>query len=137
VIGIEIKKLTIRRASSVAKRVQLGFISDQVTPTLYNIYSPIRIHGIFFPASCSTLWSIGLISQFLDHFTDGRTAWTGDQLVARSLPKHRTTQTQNKRIHTPNIHALCGIGTHDPGFRASEDSAYLRPLGYRDWPYTA
>jgi hypothetical protein len=25
------------------------------------------------------LWNVGLISQFLDHFTDGRTPWTGDQ----------------------------------------------------------
>jgi hypothetical protein len=24
------------------------------------------------------LWSIGLISQFHDHFTEGRTPWTGD-----------------------------------------------------------
>jgi hypothetical protein len=75
---------------------------------------------------------MGLISQLHDHFTDGRTPWTGDHLVARPLPTHRTTQTQNKRIHTPNIHALCGIRTHDPGFRASEDSSCLRPLGYRD-----
>jgi hypothetical protein len=44
-------------------------------------------------------------------FTVGRTS---DQLVARPLPKHRTTQTQNKRIHTPNIHDLSGIRTHDP-----------------------
>jgi hypothetical protein len=36
--------------------------------------------------------------------------------------------------YTPNIHALCGIWTHDPGFRAREDSACLRPLGYRDRP---
>ncbi|PNF19818.1 hypothetical protein B7P43_G14295 [Cryptotermes secundus] len=56
-----------------------------------------------------TWTSIELISQFHDHFTDGRTPWTGDQLVARPLPKHRTTQTQNKRIHTPNIHVLFGI----------------------------
>jgi hypothetical protein len=55
------------------------------------------------------LWSIGLISQFFYHFTDGRTPWTGHQLVARPLPKHRITQTQNKHIHIPNIHALCGI----------------------------
>jgi hypothetical protein len=27
--------------------------------------------------------------------------------------------TQNKRIHTQNIYALCGIGNHDPGFRAN------------------
>jgi hypothetical protein len=58
--------------------------------------------------------------------------WASDQLVARPLPKHRTTQTQNKHIHTPNVHALCGIRTHDPGYRASEDSSCLRPLDYRD-----
>jgi hypothetical protein len=39
--------------------------------------------------------------QFHNHFyTDGRTPWTSDQLAARTLPKHTTTQTQNKRIHT-------------------------------------
>jgi hypothetical protein len=27
------------------------------------------------------------------------------------------------------------IRTHDPGFLASEDSTYLRPLGYRDRHY--
>jgi hypothetical protein len=31
--------------------------------------------------------------------------------------------------HTPSIHAFCGIRTHDPGFRTSEDSTYLRQLG--------
>jgi hypothetical protein len=62
--------------------------------------------------------------QFHDHFTDGRTPWASDQLVERSLPKYRTTQTQNKHIHTPNIHDLCGIRTHDPRFRASEDSIF-------------
>jgi hypothetical protein len=70
------------------------------------------------------LWGTGLISQFLDHFTVGRTPWTGDQLVAKPIHKHRTTQTQ-KNIHIPKIHALSGIRTHDPGFR---------PLGYRDRP---
>jgi hypothetical protein len=32
-------------------------------------------------------------------YTDGKTPWTGDQLVARPLPTHRTTQTQNKRTN--------------------------------------
>jgi hypothetical protein len=45
-----------------------------------------------------------------------------DQLVASPLPKHRTTQTQNKHMHIPNIHAVSGIRNHDPGFRVSEDS---------------
>jgi hypothetical protein len=37
-------------------------------------------------------------------------------------------------MHIPNIHALYRIRTHDPGFQANEDSACLRPIGYRDWP---
>jgi hypothetical protein len=57
-----------------------------------------------------------LLLQFHDHFTDRRAPWTNDQLVARPLPKHRTTQTQNKHIHTLNIHALSGIRTHDSNF---------------------
>jgi hypothetical protein len=65
-------------------------------------------------------------------FTDGRTPWTGDRPVARPLSKHRT-QTQNKRIHTPNIYPMSGIRTHDPSIRASEDSLRLRPRGYCDW----
>jgi hypothetical protein len=62
-----------------------------------------------------------------------------DQFIARPLPKHRTTQTQNKHINTPNSHALSGIRTHDPSFRASENSScLLRPLGYCEtmWSYT-
>jgi hypothetical protein len=39
---------------------------------------------------------------------------------------------QHKHIHTPNIHTLCWIRTHDPSLRASEDSSCLRPLGYCD-----
>jgi hypothetical protein len=32
-------------------------------------------------------------------YTDSRIPWTNDQPVARPLPTHRTTQTQNKRTH--------------------------------------
>jgi hypothetical protein len=38
--------------------------------------------------------------SFLILYTVGRTPWTGDQPVARPLPIHRTTQTQNKRTQT-------------------------------------
>jgi hypothetical protein len=69
---------------------------------------------------------------FMIIFTDDRIPWMGDQLAARPLPKHRTTQTQNKHIHTPNIHALCGIRIHDSSFRASEDNSCLRPRGHCD-----
>jgi hypothetical protein len=71
----------------------------------------VHIWSLFSPPSyCTTLrslplfWSIGLISQFLNHFTDGRTPWAGDQLVARPLPIHRTTQTQkNTRTHQTSM----------------------------------
>jgi hypothetical protein len=38
--------------------------------------------------------------EFLNLHTVGMTPWTGDQSVARPLPTHRTTQTQNKRTQT-------------------------------------
>jgi hypothetical protein len=69
---------------------------------------------------------------YFDHFTDGRTPWTSDRLVTRPLLTHRTTRRQHKHVHTPNTHALCAIRTRNPGFRASEGSTCLRPLGYRD-----
>jgi hypothetical protein len=40
------------------------------------------------------------IFRFLILYTVGRTPWTGDQPVARPLPTHGTTQTQNKHIQT-------------------------------------
>jgi hypothetical protein len=51
-----------------------------------------------------------------------------DQLVAKPPPKHSTTQIQNKRIQSLNIHVLSGIRTHDPSVQESES----RPSGYRD-----
>jgi hypothetical protein len=44
---------------------------------------------------------LGPWPRFKIIFTDGRTPWTSDQLVARPLPKHRI-QTQNKHTHTKN-----------------------------------
>jgi hypothetical protein len=39
--------------------------------------------------------------QFLILYTVGITPWTEDQPIARPLPTHRTTQTQNKHTQTP------------------------------------
>jgi hypothetical protein len=54
-------------------------------------------------------------------------------VISSSQGLYLYTNTE-KRTHTLtlNIHALSGIRTHDPGFRASEGSACLRTLGYRD-----
>jgi hypothetical protein len=46
------------------------------------------------------LLDVGRFFNFLTFYTVGMTPWTGDQPVARSLPTHRTAQTQNKCTHT-------------------------------------
>jgi hypothetical protein len=48
----------------------------------------------------SPLLDLGLFFSFLIVYTVGRTPWTSDQHVARPLPTHRITQTQNKRTQT-------------------------------------
>jgi hypothetical protein len=45
-------------------------------------------------------WTFTPFFSFLILHTIGRTPWTGDQPVARPLPTHGTTQTQNKRTQT-------------------------------------
>jgi hypothetical protein len=50
--------------------------------------------------SAVLLLDLGRFFSFLILYTDGRTPWTVDQPVARPLPTHRTTQTQNKRAQT-------------------------------------
>jgi hypothetical protein len=50
--------------------------------------------------SAVLLLNPGRLFSFFIFYTIGRTPWTGDQPVARPLPTHRTTQTQNKRTQT-------------------------------------
>jgi hypothetical protein len=45
--------------------------------------------------------SLSMALQFLNLYIVGRTPWTGDQSVARPLPTHGTTQTQNKLHRHP------------------------------------
>jgi hypothetical protein len=71
--------------------------------------TPARSRDILRTADSTNSMTVGELAPTLEHradfsvswsFTDGRTPWTGDQLVARPLPKHRTTQTQkNAHIH--------------------------------------
>jgi hypothetical protein len=57
------------------------------------------------------------------------------RVISSSQGLYLYTNTE-KHTQTLSIHALSGIGTHDPGFRASEDSACLSPLGYRTYTYS-
>jgi hypothetical protein len=62
--------------------------------------------------------------QFLDLYRVGRTPWTGDQPVARPLPTHRTTQTQNKGTQT----YMHRVG-FEPTIPVFERAKTARPLG--------
>jgi hypothetical protein len=64
---------------------------------------PIIING-----TAALFWGLGRVFSFLILHTVGRTPQKGDQPVARRLPIHRTTQTQNK--HTQASMSQ----THDP-----------------------
>jgi hypothetical protein len=57
--------------------------------------------------------------QFFDLYTVGRTPWTGDQPVARSLPTHRTTQTQKKK-HTQISMPRVGFEPTVPAFERAK-----------------
>jgi hypothetical protein len=48
----------------------------------------------------SPLLGLGCFISFLNYYTVVRTPWTGDQPIARPLPTHITTQTQNKCTQT-------------------------------------
>jgi hypothetical protein len=80
-------------------------------------YSASNFHPIV-----SGFTAIGRFFSFVTLYTVGRTSWTGDQPVARSVPTHRP--------HTI-IHDSSGIRNHDPSVQAAEDNSWLRPLDHR------
>jgi hypothetical protein len=83
--------------------------ADNFTCTFYFLFSmalqPLLGPGLSF-------------SSVIIPYTDGRIPWTSDKPVARPLPIHRTTQTQNKRIHRHTC--------------LEWDSNPLRPRDHRD-----
>jgi hypothetical protein len=95
---------------SVTKLIDSCFLSFVLNPpkhdsflTLLNLRNPFLLYP-----------TVSRLFFHFDHFTDGRTPWTSDQLVARPLSTHRTTQTQNKHIHIPKHQ--CVVWDSNPGF---------------------
>jgi hypothetical protein len=66
------------------------------------------------------LLGLGRFLRFLNLYTVGRTIWTGDQPVARPLPIHRTTQTQNKRTQYRHSIPLVGFEPTIPAFERAK-----------------
>jgi hypothetical protein len=68
---------------------------DVILSSILRCYSGITLEDLLLLQWLySPLLGPGLFFSFLIIFTDGRTPWTSDQLVARPLPKHRKTQTE-------------------------------------------
>jgi hypothetical protein len=101
---------------------KIGDGSKSHNEKLHNLY--ISINHSFINGSTALCWALPLLQFRILCYKDGRTPWTSDQPVARPLPKHRTTQTQNKRIHRhPCIE---WVWIHNPSVGANEDHALDR-----------
>jgi hypothetical protein len=93
---------------------------------------PVSIHSFIFlllPLEHGASLKRFLSLQFLNLQRVGRTPWTGDQPVRRSLPTQGNTDAE---YTWRNIHASSGIRTYDPSVRAGGDSSCLRPPGHFD-----
>jgi hypothetical protein len=82
-------------------------------------------------------WALWPVDSEFDYWnlriyfcTFGRTPWTVDRPVARSL-LHKTAQHRKTRT---DIHASSGIRTHDPSDRADKDGKCLRLRSHWDRP---
>jgi hypothetical protein len=91
---------------------------------------------LFLPR-CSHTWELAPAlehrAQFPQFLDQGQSIGFLGRVISSSQGLYLYTNTEKRtHIQTLNIHALSEIRTHGPGFRASEDSACLRSLGYRD-----
>jgi hypothetical protein len=66
-------------------------------PTYLPTHLPTRLPTYLSLYGYTALMDLGRFFIFLILYTFGRTLWKGDQPIARPLPTHETTQTQNKR----------------------------------------
>jgi hypothetical protein len=72
----------------------------------------------------SSLFGLGHFFSFLILYTVGRTPWTVDRAVARPLPTHKTTQTQNK---CTQYRQPCLVWDSNPRFQCSSERRQFMP----------
>jgi len=82
-------------------------------------------HGLG-PAACSESELTSETMNSFRHF--GRTPWSGDRPIARSLP----TQDGTTQETWAYIYASSGIRTNDPCFRAIQVHTQFAPCSYYD-----
>jgi hypothetical protein len=114
---------------SIRPSIRPSILPSIHLPTYLPTYSPTHL-PTYPPTYLPTyLWLYSpfggpsTISQFLNLYTVGMAPWTGNQPVARPLPTHRTTQTQNKRTQT----SMLRVG-FEPTIPVFERAKTVHPL---------
>jgi hypothetical protein len=92
-----------------------------LTPSTHNFPRSIYLMAL------QTLWNLAFFSFLIYTQLLGFLGWGINSSQGSYLHTVQHTHT-----HTPYIHALSGIRTHDPSVRSTEISSCLRPHGYRD-----
>jgi hypothetical protein len=93
----------IQSYSRCISRLSLSVCLSAYLSAQHRMLIPLfHYNGVSLSIYASTVFSLdlGRFFSFLIVYTVGRTPWKGDQPVARPLPTHRITQTQNKRTQT-------------------------------------
>jgi hypothetical protein len=84
------------QVNSISRAEAEGGIAGDGKPCRGNAKKKKKKKSVYsiFPSVPLILLYVCEVFFLFNHFTVGRTPWTGDLPVARPLPKHRTTQTQ-------------------------------------------
>jgi hypothetical protein len=123
----EVSSESVTRTNTCQLLVQFMFFRFE-----FEGVKPCEIHNfvLICPSSFIHQWLYSpllgpdLFFRFVIFFyTNSRTPWTSDQLIARPLP--HTGQHKHRINAHIDIHGLSGIRTHDPSVLASEDSSYF------------
>jgi hypothetical protein len=96
-------------------------IAVHMTLIIYlSIRPSIYLSYLIYLCLYNPLLDLGRYFRFLILYIVGRTPWTGDQSAARSLPTHKTTQTQKNAQRHP---CLEWDSNHIRSVRTREDSS--------------
>jgi hypothetical protein len=109
-------KLLNKKYRDIFKDSKLALLESCI-PLRINFSTPSMLYSILLPLY-SPLLGLGRSFKFLIYTQSVRTHWKRDQPVARSLPTHRTTQTQNK--HTQTSMTRVGFKPKTPVFERAK-----------------
>jgi hypothetical protein len=99
-LGTELPERKVDYSRPINAEVKKGWSLNSISIRPYGVVLKNMENYLSTYSSTDLLSDFGCFFSFLILYKADRTPWTGDQPVVRSLPNHRTTQTQNKRTQT-------------------------------------